>query len=163
MGEAAGGGRGAVMQWYRGQPDKSRSPHVLGYYPQPITSLLLFWGLLGVPINLVCYYYSHRNTKWAEEKQSHVEVCVCETEKVWKLSHTTYILCNCIYIVSVQWSWCQKIAGSKGNILRPFIKKQKRQLKTIYLYCMYCKFSLIGWRWVKWCVLVGFAAVWILM
>lgn len=61
-------GGGAVMQWYRGQPDKSRSPHMLGYYLQPITSLLLFWDLLGVPINLKCYCYAYRNTRWAEEE-----------------------------------------------------------------------------------------------
>lgn len=162
MGEAAGGGRGAVMQWYRGQPDKSRSPHVLGYYPQPITSLLLFWGLLGVPINLVCYYYSHRNTKWAEEKQSHVPVCVCETEKVWKLPHTTYILCNCIYLNSGGDD--EKVPPQKEIFYHLFSLGNRKHSWKLRVYNVYIvSLPLIGWRWVKWCVLLGFAAVWILM
>lgn len=68
---------GAVMQWYRGQPDKSRSPHVLGYYLQPITSLLLFRDLLGVPINLKCYCYPYRKHRMGwEGRITHSAVCL---------------------------------------------------------------------------------------
>lgn len=62
-----GGGRCAVVQPHAARPDKSRSPHVSGYYRRPISPLLLFWDLLGVPINLRPYRRSRPNTRRAKE------------------------------------------------------------------------------------------------
>lgn len=62
-----GGGRCAAVQPHAARPDKSRSPHVSGYYRRPISPLLLFWDLLGVPINLRPYRRSRPNTRRAKE------------------------------------------------------------------------------------------------
>lgn len=63
-------GRCAEMRPHAAQPDKSRSPHVSGYYRRPISPLLLLRDLLLVPINLSSF-----QTKCSRAKEEAAADC----------------------------------------------------------------------------------------
>lgn len=116
MGEAEGGGRCAAVQPHAAQPDKSRSPHVSGYYRRPISPLLLFWDLLGVPINLRPYRHYQPNTRRAKETAD------SRTRELnWKPgSRFIWISCLIVYIerrvLRACWKWVGMNPGSNCHL-----------------------------------------------
>lgn len=71
------------MQSYRGQSDESRSPHMSGYYLQPITFFIAFWRPFRCSHKsemLFCYPYIVDELR--SNDNTHADVCKWETVKM---------------------------------------------------------------------------------